>query len=154
MTEQFIKKFNIQFKLGTVNYGPGLLRFYGLNIRQFDDFHCTIDGDEKLEALEPSPISRSRRREIDEQLNDIERSSFMSVKGSINWLRITASPLCAFYSCYILGKSLSTLLAHNLIRIKYPSDSGILRGNIKIGTNFCARFLLASLTQCTLSAML
>ena len=131
MTEQFIKKFNIQFKLGTVNYGPGLLRFYGLNIRQFDDFHCTIDGDEKLEALEPSPISRSRRREIDEQLNDIERSSFMSVNASINWLGITASPLCAFYSSYLQQR----MPINNVGNLTL--QSAVLRKLQKIGTLTC-----------------
>ena len=42
--KSFIEKFNRQFSLGTLNYGPGLLRFHGLNIHQHEDHHCTIDG--------------------------------------------------------------------------------------------------------------
>ena len=59
--KSFVQKFNQQFKLGTVSFEPGLLRFYGLTIRQHNDLHCTIDGDEKLEALDPVPLTRSRR---------------------------------------------------------------------------------------------
>ena len=55
----FIEKFNSQFSLGKLNYGPGLLRFYGLNKRQHAEHHCTIDGEERLELLEPVPITHS-----------------------------------------------------------------------------------------------
>ena len=127
----FIKKFDAQYKLGTVNYGPGLLRFYGLNVRQHADFHCTIDGDEKLDALEPVPITRSRRREIDEQLNDIEKSSFMSINASINWLGITASPICAFYSSHLQQRTPENNVGNLLLQ------SAALRKLQKIGTQSC-----------------
>lgn len=129
--KSFISKFDSQFSLGTVNYGPGLLRFYGLNIRQHADFHCTIDGDEKLEALEPVPITRSRRREIDQPLNDIERSAFMSINASINWLGITASPICAFYSSHLQQRTPINNVGNLLLQ------SAVLRKLQKIGTQTC-----------------
>ena len=129
--KSFISKFDNQFSLGTVNYGPGLLRFYGLNIRQHADFHCTIDGDEKLEALEPVPITRSRRREIDQPLNDIERSAFMSINASINWLGITASPICAFYSSHLQQRTPINNVGNLLLQ------SAVLRKLQKIGTQTC-----------------
>ena len=71
------------------------MRFFGLNITQHDDFTSTIDGDQKLQAIEPYPLSRVRCRQCDEVMNAIERSSFMSINASIGWLGITAfSSLC------------------------------------------------------------
>lgn len=97
----FIKHFNSKFKFGSVTSGPGKLRFYGLDITQHDDYTSSIKGDEKLTALESVPLTRSRRREINEQMNEIEKSSFMSVNSSLNWLGITASPLCSFYASFL-----------------------------------------------------
>ena len=61
----------------------------------------TIDGDEKLNALETYPLTRSRRRQQSEPLSSIERSCFMSVNSSIGWLGMTASPMFAFYASHL-----------------------------------------------------
>lgn len=36
--ENFIAKFNDRFTLGTITHGPGLTRFYGLNLIQNEEF--------------------------------------------------------------------------------------------------------------------
>lgn len=36
--DSFVSKFNNKFKLGTIAHVPGLLRFFGLNITQLQDY--------------------------------------------------------------------------------------------------------------------
>lgn len=71
---------------------------------QDEDFTVTLHGDLKLQALEGYPIDRNRRKEIDDQLNAIERSSFRSINSSIGWLGTNASPFCAFYASFMQQK--------------------------------------------------
>lgn len=91
--------------MGTVVHGPGSFLFYGLHIIQTDDFNISIDGDQKISALEAYCPSRNRRKEIGNKLNDIELGSFRSVNSSIGWLGIAASPFCAFYASYLQQKA-------------------------------------------------
>jgi len=95
---KFLADFNSMFKLGTITRGPGNLRFYGLMITQDEDCSSTIHGDEKLNALEPYPLSRVRRRQVDQHMSSIETSAYMSINSSLGWLGITSSPLCGLYS--------------------------------------------------------
>lgn len=67
----------------TVSPGPGFLCFFGLNVDQFRDYSCSVDGDEKLEAISPYPLSRMRRRQPTDETNAIERPLFMSVNSSL-----------------------------------------------------------------------
>lgn len=69
--KQFKTRFEANFKLGTVIYGPGHIRFYGLNINQGCNFSSTIDVEDKLKALETHVLTCHRRREQDEPLNEI-----------------------------------------------------------------------------------
>ena len=101
---QFINAFNLHFKLGEVVHGPGTLRFFGMNIIQNEDYSISIHADDKLKQLEPFPISRSRRRQVDDKMNDIEKKSFMSINASIGWLGTNASILCSFYSFHLQQK--------------------------------------------------
>lgn len=100
----FITEFNKKFTLGEVVHGPNSLRFYGMNLIQESDWSVTIHADDKLQSLEPYPISRTRRRQIDDQMNDIEKKAFMSINASIGWLGITTSPLCSFYASHLQQK--------------------------------------------------
>lgn len=56
---QFLNAFNLRFKFGTLMHGPSRLRFFEFNIIQNEDYICTVDGDDKLMALEPAPVTRS-----------------------------------------------------------------------------------------------
>ena len=89
--DRFEHDFNATFKLGTGSSGPGSLRFFGLNIIQDSDTLSTIDGNDKLNALEPHALTRNRHRDQDDKLNDLERSSFMSLNSSLGWLGINLS---------------------------------------------------------------
>lgn len=52
----FAKHIGEIFTLVTISNDPGRLRFYGLNIMQYDYFTSSVHGDEKLQALSPYPL--------------------------------------------------------------------------------------------------
>ena len=101
---KFVSAFGDIFKLGTIRNGPGKMRYFGMNVLQFDDFSCQIDCDDKLNALEGYPLARIRRSQADNTLNTIEKRAFMSLNSSISWLGTVSSPLCAFYASYLQQK--------------------------------------------------
>ena len=102
--ESFQSGFGKIFKLGTVCSGPGRLRFFGLSVIQAENYSTTVDGDDKLHALETHALTRNRRRQPDDPLNELEKSSFMSVNSSLCWLGMASSPLCSFYDSYLHQK--------------------------------------------------
>ena len=93
--ENVLRMFNEKFKFGTIVHGPGKLRYFGFNVIQYDDYTTVIDGDDKLSALEPPPLSRIRRKAVDDKLNEVEKSAFSSLNSCIGWLGTTVSPFCA-----------------------------------------------------------
>lgn len=99
--DKIVDQVNHKFKLGTIFHGPGLFRYYGLNILQHEDFSAEIDAEDKLSAVEAFPLTRMRRKEFDAPLNVVERRSFSSLNSSISWLGVAASPLCSFYSSHM-----------------------------------------------------
>lgn len=125
----FIKKFNSRFKLGKIIHGPGRLRFYGLNAIQHEEYSCSIDGDDKLNVLEPYLLSRVRRKQTESRLTMVERSAFMSLNSSLGWLGISASPFCSFCSSYLQQK-LTDGLVSALI-----SQTNALRSLKRLGTS-------------------
>lgn len=82
--------------IGTVEYGPGNDRFYGINIVQNDDLTCTIISDDKFQALEPCRLTGIRRREIDSPLTAAENCSYIFLNSSLGFLGISVSQFCAF----------------------------------------------------------
>lgn len=78
-----ITKVQRQYKLGTIIYGPGCFLYYGLQICQSSDFTISIHADDKLEQLQGYPITRYRRKQCDDLLNDIEMASYRSLCSSI-----------------------------------------------------------------------
>jgi len=93
-----VKQICSKYNVGTIVYGPGSFLFNGLNVTQDEDLSITVDADQKLQAIEPYPISRYRRKEIDKKANSIEIGSFRSVNGQLGWIGTAASPLCAHSS--------------------------------------------------------
>lgn len=89
------------FKIGEIFHGPGRLRFYALNLIQEENISVTIHADDKLQAMEPYPMTRIRRLQIGEVMDDTEKRSFMSITASLGWLGITVSLLCPYYSSYL-----------------------------------------------------
>lgn len=112
--ESVIDDIRSRYKLGTVVFGPGNFLFFGLQISQDTDHTITIEGDDKLSALQCYPLSRQRRKEGEKLLNDIEKSSFRSVNSSVGWLGSAASLFCSFYASHLQQKAPSTTV-HDLI---------------------------------------
>lgn len=129
--KNFLRNFNEKFRFGTISSGPGVLRFYGLRITQDDDMSSSIDGDEKLTSIEMNNVSRARRGNPDAPLSAYERSDYLSVCASINWLGMTTSPLCAFYSSFLQQKlpdnkvTLLALQSHVLRKLKMIGTSSV-----------------------------
>lgn len=77
------------------------MRYFGLNINQDTEMDISIDGDDKLERLQPYELSRVRWENVNEKLNEIEMKAFASINASIGWLDVTASPFCAQVSSHL-----------------------------------------------------
>ena len=82
--QKFVSKVKEKYELGTVVYGPGDFSFFGLQVIQESDMSITIHGDEKLNSIACFPISRNRRKMVDEILNEVELRSFRSVNSSLS----------------------------------------------------------------------
>lgn len=135
LVDSIIEKINSRFTLGTVVHGPNRMRYFGLNIIQDEDYNITVDGDDKLNVLETYPLSRCRRKQVDENVNEIERKSFASINASVGWLGVTASPFCALFSSYMQQLAPKACVRHLLYQTNH------LRNLKKLGTTvkYCHR---------------
>lgn len=104
MLRSFVVEFGEKFKLGIVSHGPENFHSYGLRIEQYEDFSYFIDADDKLLSLEAYSTPRVRRRQLDEEIDALKRSAFMSLNPSIFWLGIAVSLLYASYSSHLQQK--------------------------------------------------
>lgn len=84
--------------IGTLTRGLGPLCNYEINITQHGDFSLTIDGNNKLDALETHPITRMHRRKLEYFLDDADAKAFSFINSSVGWLGITASLFCSVFS--------------------------------------------------------
>lgn len=46
-----------------------------------------------------------RRKQHDQNMNELEKKAFMSINSSLGWIGTAASPLCSFYSSYLQQKA-------------------------------------------------
>lgn len=125
---KFITEFNKKFELGTVWSGPGQMRFFGLNLEQADDFTIRTDANDKLKNVDEYQLSRPRRKEFNDKLNEIEKSAFASANSSLGWIGIAVSPLCSLYASYLQQKAPDLLVCHLIEQVN------ILRKLKRIGT--------------------
>ena len=125
----FINNFDKKFKLGTVNQGPGSLRFFGINTIQNEDFYISTNADDKLESIQTSFISRLRRKEYSDDINEIEKKSFASVNSSIGWIGSAASPLCSFHASHLQQMTPDTKVSHLIDQVN------ILKKLKRLGTS-------------------
>lgn len=86
IVDRIVESITKTFTLGTITHGTGLLRYYGLNITQNDDYSVKIDGNDNLQALDSHLITRACRRELKSQLNAAEAKAFSSINSSVGWL--------------------------------------------------------------------
>ena len=80
------------YELGTVVYGPGTFQFFGLIVIQSEDFNIQIHADHRIASCEAYPISRQLRKQIEETLSQLEKSSYFSLNSSLGWIGVAASP--------------------------------------------------------------
>lgn len=110
--KKFLKAFGEQFELGSTRSGPGNLRFYGINVTQNENFKITTNADDKLNSLYEFNLSRERRRDCEQDVNQLERRAFMSLNSSLSWIGSAASPMCSFYSSYLQQKCPNIKVKH------------------------------------------
>ena len=108
----FIEEFDKRFKFGTVNHGPGKLRFFGINTVQNDDLTIETDAEDKMNAVVEYPLARTRRKQFEKPLNRIEKSVFGSTNSSLGWIGTAASPFCSFYAIYLQQKAPELKVSH------------------------------------------
>jgi len=99
--KKVVQEIKSKYELGTVVYGPGNFLFSGLTVTHNEDYTFTIHADEKINACEPYPLDRTRRKQIDENANPVELSAYRSINGIIGWIGAAASPFCSFASSYL-----------------------------------------------------
>lgn len=83
-----------RFLLGTIILGPGALCFFGLTATHRDYYSISIDGDDKLNALECLPLSCMYHKAFSESITSIEFKAFPLIICLTGWQRINASPFC------------------------------------------------------------
>lgn len=65
-------------KIGTIAQGLVLIRYFGLNVVQYDDMLVSVDVDDKLMATECHPLSRFWHRNYSPAFGSLERKIFAS----------------------------------------------------------------------------
>lgn len=109
----FVEKLYEKFNLESIQTRPGNLRIFNMNLVQSDDFTIEANEEEKMNAVSEYPISRPRRKEIEDKMYQIEQSTFSSVNSTLGWLGITACPFCVFfYSSYLQQKAPSLKMSN------------------------------------------
>lgn len=67
----FLDDFDLKLELGTVNHGPGKLRFFGINTIQHEDYTVETYSDENLAAVTEYPITLQGLKQSDVVQNEI-----------------------------------------------------------------------------------
>lgn len=134
---QFIFELDDQFELPTITADPGHLQFYGLNVIQNENHTCSIDADDTANAIELYPRTFVRLQQYDEEMNELERLSFMAINESIGWIGITARPLHYFYSSFLkqeINYAIVSLLIHQISVLNILISYGTLTHYVRLRT--------------------
>lgn len=75
-----------------MSHGYSDLRFFGLNIIQYEDYPVTIDVDDKLQGISSLQLRRSQRSDFYSPCTTLKSKAFASINRSVGCLGITASP--------------------------------------------------------------
>lgn len=89
--KMFVEECNKRFRFGTVNNGPGRLRFFGIYFDQESDYRIETNTDYKLKMVAEYPITSMRPRQKDDHLNEMEKSAF-----ALDWKRNISVMLLLF----------------------------------------------------------
>ena len=115
-----------QFKLGTIVYGPTCFEFYDLKIYQDSDMVVTVSSEKKMDDVTEMSVHRSRRKQSDERLNEIERSHYQSINGKLCWIGVISSPFCAFAASYLQQKSPNATVSDLVVQNTLIRDVQVL----------------------------
>lgn len=94
-----------RFSFGIVIRESGRISYFESNILQHEDSSTIVGGEDTLSALECMSLSRSRRRESDPALMDIETQSLDSINCSIGWPANTDFLLCSGFASTMQRKA-------------------------------------------------
>lgn len=72
-----------RYRVGTIVFSPGSFLFSGRRITQYDNHSLAVDAEQKISGINPVPITRVRRRKVEELANVIEMCACRSVTGSV-----------------------------------------------------------------------
>lgn len=95
---KFISELNKKFELGTVWSGPDQMRFFGLNLKEADEFTISPDANNELKNVDEFQLLQLCRKEFNNKQNRIEKSAFASANSSLDWIGIAASLVYSPYS--------------------------------------------------------
>ena len=99
--KRFLDKLRTVYKVGTIVHTPGSLKFFGSEIVQSAEFEIEFHSDEKLNAIDPYVITRSRRRECDSILTSVESKWFNSINGSLGFIGSMTFPIASFFTSHL-----------------------------------------------------
>lgn len=112
VTDHPIDELNSKLPLGTIINSTDTLRYFGLNLIQNQDVTVEIDAEHNLQALKRYPISRICRKQMEDHLNEIERSKVASIHRSVGWIGASASRLRAEFSSSFQQRFLEVILCY------------------------------------------
>ena len=93
-----IDRLCIMFKISSQQTGS--FKYVGLNIEQ-NGTEIFVDQQAYIEELTEISIERSRKTQLDDQLNNDEKKTLRSVSGQLLWTTSQTRPDLAFQSCII-----------------------------------------------------
>lgn len=92
--DQLVESIDVEFKFEAVVHELGTICYFGFNITQHEDLTCTLDGEDRHDASESVILLHLRLKRVNNSLNEIEKSKFLSLHSSLGWLGITIPLFC------------------------------------------------------------
>lgn len=80
------------------------MKLLGLNLKWADHFTIRIDTDGKLKNADEYQLLRFRPKELNHNLNKVEKFAFASTNSSLRWIGIATSPFCSLYGLCLQQK--------------------------------------------------
>ena len=90
----------------------GLANYDSLVSTLFKVMTIETDAEDKMKAVVEYPFSRTRRKQFEQPLNQIEKFVFASTKSSFGRIVTAASPFCSFYASYLQQKAPDLKVSH------------------------------------------
>lgn len=99
--DDFVENVSAKYEVGTILHGLETFSLFELCIIQLQDGMNHVSGEEKLYSLHPHPISRLRRKNLDERINAGEHIPYCSLNRSLPFIDLIGRPFCAVDTSYL-----------------------------------------------------